>query len=200
MNHLPLLVILGPTAVGKTDVSLLVAEALNAEIVSCDSVAVYRYMDIGSAKPTLEQRAKIPHHMLDVVYPDEPYNVAMYVPEAEKAISEIWGKGKVAMVVGGTSLYLSALLEGFDLPIAPPNDNLRQQLFELAEREGVESLHRRLREIDPIAAQRIHPMTSSGWSGRWKFTNKLGDPSPLFGTVRLKRRNSTATVKRLWSV
>lgn len=157
MTHPPLLVILGPTAVGKTDVSLLVAEELGAEIVSCDSVAVYRYMDIGSAKPTLEQRAKIPHYMLDVVYPDEPYNVAMYVPEAERAIAEIWRKGKVAMVVGGTSLYLSALLEGFDLPIAPPDEKLRQQLFELAEREGSESLHRRLREVDPIAARRIHP-------------------------------------------
>lgn len=157
MTHPPLLVILGPTAIGKTDVSLLVAEALDAEIVSCDSVAVYRYMDIGSAKPTLEQRARVPHYMLDVVYPDEPYNVAMYVPDAEKAIAEIWRKGKVAMVVGGTSLYLSALLEGFDLPIAPPNDELRQRFFELAEREGSESLHRRLREIDPVAARRIHP-------------------------------------------
>ncbi len=157
MAHPPLIVILGPTAIGKTDVSLLVAEALNAEIVSCDSVAVYRYMDIGSSKPTLEQRAKVTHYMLDVVYPDEPYNVAMYVPDAEKAIEEIWGKGKVAMVVGGTSLYLSALLEGFDLPIASPSDELRQKLFELAEREGSEQLHRRLLEVDPIAAQRIHP-------------------------------------------
>ncbi|MFN4179336.1 MAG: tRNA (adenosine(37)-N6)-dimethylallyltransferase MiaA [Armatimonadota bacterium] len=157
MVHPPLLVILGPTAIGKTDVSLSVAEELNAEIVSCDSVAVYRYMDIGSAKPTLEQRAQVPHYMLDIVYPDEPYNVAMYVPDAEKAISEIWRKGKVAMVVGGTSLYLSALLESFDLPIAPPNDELRQRLFELAEREGSEALHQKLRGIDPIAAQRIHP-------------------------------------------
>ncbi|MCX7643166.1 MAG: tRNA (adenosine(37)-N6)-dimethylallyltransferase MiaA [Armatimonadetes bacterium] len=157
MVHPPLFVILGPTAVGKTDVSLLVAEALNAEIVSCDSVAVYRYMDIGSAKPTLEQRARVPHYMLDVVYPDEPYNVAMYVVDAEKSIAEIWRKGKVAMIVGGTSLYLSALLEGFDLPIAPPNKELRRQLFELVEREGPESLHRKLCEVDPIAAKRIHP-------------------------------------------
>lgn len=157
MAHPPLLVILGPTAVGKTDVSLLVAEALNAEIVSCDSVAIYRYMDIGSAKPNLEQRAKVPHHMLDVVYPDEPYNVAMYVPDAEKAIAGIWQRGKIAMVVGGTSLYLSALLEGFDLPIAPPNNELRRKLFEMAEQEGSEALHQKLLEVDPFAAQRIHP-------------------------------------------
>ncbi|MCX7643655.1 MAG: tRNA dimethylallyltransferase, partial [Armatimonadetes bacterium] len=97
------------TAVGKTDVSLLVAEALNAEIVSCDSVAVYRYMDIGSAKPTLDERKRVPHYMLDVVYPDEPYNVAMYVPDAEKAIEEIWRKGKVAMLVGGTSVSYTHL-------------------------------------------------------------------------------------------
>ncbi|MCS7192456.1 MAG: tRNA (adenosine(37)-N6)-dimethylallyltransferase MiaA [Armatimonadetes bacterium] len=157
MTYQPLLVILGPTAVGKTDVSLLVAEALKAEIVSCDSVAVYRYMDIGSAKPTLEERAKVPHHLLDVVYPDEPYNVAMYVSDAKRAIAEIWHKVKIAMVVGGTSLYLSALLEGFDLPIAPPNEGIRRKLFELVEREGSEVLHRRLQEVDLVAAQKIHP-------------------------------------------
>lgn len=100
MAHPPLIVLLGPTAVGKTDVSILVAEAVGAEIVSCDSVAVYRYMDIGSAKPTPEQRAKVPHHLIDVVNPDEPYNVAMYVPDAERAIKGIWERGKVAMVVG----------------------------------------------------------------------------------------------------
>lgn len=157
MAHPPLVVILGPTAVGKTDVSVLVAEALSAEIVSCDSVAVYRYMDIGSAKPTLEQRARVPHYMIDVVYPDEPYNVAMYVPDAEKSIERIWERGKIALVVGGTSLYLSALLENFDLPIAPPDEEIRRKLWELAEREGTETLHRRLSEIDPISAQRIHP-------------------------------------------
>lgn len=152
-----MLVILGPTAVGKTDVSLVVAETLGAEIVSCDSVAVYRYMDIGSAKPTSEQRAKIPHHLIDIVNPDEPYNVALYVPDAEKAIANIWQRGKTAMVVGGTSLYLSALLESFDLPITPPDERLRRQLYEIAEREGTERLHLRLQAIDPEAAKRIHP-------------------------------------------
>jgi len=156
-THPPLVVLLGPTAVGKTDVSVTVAEVVGAEIISCDSVAVYRYMDIGSAKPTPEQRVRVPHHLLDVVNPDEPYNVAMYVPDAERAIREIWGRGKIAMVVGGTSLYLSALLEGFDLPIAPPDEAVRRRLSEWAEREGAEALHRRLREIDPQAAQRIHP-------------------------------------------
>ncbi len=153
----PLIVLLGPTAVGKTEVSVFVAEAIGAEIVSCDSVAVYRYMDIGSAKPTPDQRRRVPHHLLDVVFPDEPYNVAMYVADAEKAIEEIWRRGKVAMIVGGTSLYLSALLEGFDLPIAPPNNELRQQLSELARQEGPEALHRQLQQVDPFAAQRIHP-------------------------------------------
>jgi tRNA dimethylallyltransferase len=153
----PLIVLLGPTAIGKTDVSILVAEAVNAEIVSCDSVAVYRYMDIGSAKPTHEQRMRVPHHMIDVVNPDEPYNVAMYVPDAERAIREIWERGRVAMVVGGTSLYLSALLENFNLPIAPPNEEIRKRLYELAEREGTEFLHCRLKEIDPQASPAHSP-------------------------------------------
>jgi tRNA dimethylallyltransferase len=155
--HPPLWVLLGPTAVGKTDVSLIVAEALGAEIVSCDSVAVYRYLDIGSAKPTPEARARVPHHLLDVVYPDEPYNVACYVADAEKAIADIWRRGKPVLVVGGTSLYLSALLEGLDLPIAPPDPKVRERLEEWARQEGTEALHRRLEEIDPKAAERIHP-------------------------------------------
>lgn len=157
MSHPPLIVILGPTAVGKTDMSILVAEALGAEVVSCDSVAIYRYMDIGSAKPTPEQRARVPHHLLDVVNPDELYNVAMYVRDAEKAIAEIWNRGKVVMVVGGTSLYLSALLESFDLPIAPPNEEIRRKFREQAKQEGLEALYRLLRTVDPQAAQRIHP-------------------------------------------
>lgn len=157
MSHPPLIVLLGPTGVGKTDVSLRVAEALGAEIVSCDSVAVYRYMDIGAAKPTPKQRARVPHHLLDIVDPDEPYNVAMYVPDAERAIVDIWGRGKIAMVVGGTSLYLSALLEGFDFPIAPPDETVRAKLQEIAEREGIPALHHRLQAIDPEAAKRIHP-------------------------------------------
>ncbi len=152
-----MLVILGPTAVGKTDVSLTVAEAVDAEIVSCDSVAVYRYMDIGSAKPTPEQRAKIPHHLIDIVNPDEPYNVALYMSDAEKAIADIWKRGKGAMVVGGTSLYLSALLESFDLPIAPPEEGLRRKLYGIAEQEGAKGLHLRLQAVDPEAAKRIHP-------------------------------------------
>jgi tRNA dimethylallyltransferase len=156
-RHPPLWVILGPTAVGKTDVSLIVAEALGAEIVSCDSVAVYRYLDIGSAKPTPEQRARVPHHLLDVVNPDEPYNVACYVADAEKVIADIWRRGKPALVVGGTSLYLSALLEGLDLPIAPPDPKVRERLEAWANQEGTEALHRRLQAIDPQAAQRIHP-------------------------------------------
>ncbi len=156
-RHPPLGVILGPTAVGKTDVSLIVAEVLGAEIISCDSVAVYRYLDIGSAKPTAEQRARVPHHLLDVVYPDEPYNVARYVTDAEKAIADVWRRGKPALVVGGTSLYLSALLEGLDLPIAPPDPQLRERLEAWANQEGTEALHRRLQGIDPKAAERIHP-------------------------------------------
>jgi tRNA dimethylallyltransferase len=156
-SHPPLWVITGPTAVGKTDVALQVAERTGAEIVSCDSVAVYRYLDIGSAKPTPEQRAKVPHHLLDVVDPDEPYNVAQYVVDAEKAIADIWRRGKPVLVVGGTTLYLSALLEGLDLPLAPPNPEVRQRLLKWAESEGAAALHRRLRAIDPVAAQRIHP-------------------------------------------
>ncbi|MCS7223467.1 MAG: tRNA (adenosine(37)-N6)-dimethylallyltransferase MiaA [Armatimonadetes bacterium] len=153
----PLFVLLGPTAVGKTDVSLAVAETLGAEILSCDSVAVYRYLDIGSAKPSLEDRERIPHHLLDLVNPDEEYNVALYVQDAEAVLSDLAKRERPALIVGGTALYLSALLEGLDLPMAPPNPAIRQFLHQQADASGLDFLRRRLEALDPIAAARIHP-------------------------------------------
>lgn len=156
-NALPVLVITGPTAVGKTSASLLVAEALNAEIVSCDSMKVYKFMDIGTAKPTLEQRERVPHHLIDIVAPDEPYNVALFKCDAERVIREIRARGKLPIIVGGTALYLSALLEGYPLPLVPPDSSLRASLMREATERGAGKLHAKLREVDPEAAARIHP-------------------------------------------
>lgn len=153
----PILVITGSTAVGKTDISLVVAEELDGEIISCDSMKVYKFMDIGTAKPSIEVRRRIPHHIIDIVAPDEPYNVAMFLQDAERAISEIRSRSKLPIVVGGTALYLSALLEDYDLPIAPPDLKLRQRLYEEAVKFGTEALHKQLRLVDPIASEKIHP-------------------------------------------
>jgi len=152
----PLVVITGPTGVGKTEVAVRLASRLRVEVVSADSRQVYRGMDVGTAKPTGEQRAAVPHHLVDVVNPDERYNAARFRAEAREAISAILERGKLPLVVGGTGLYIRALLRGL-LPAPPADPEVRRELKAFLEREGVEALHSRLGEVDSEAARRIHP-------------------------------------------
>ena len=145
----------GPTACGKSDAALLLADALGAEIVSLDSMAVYRGMDIGTAKPSRAARDIVPHHLLDVVDPHEEYSLADYVQAAESACREILSRGKVPLFVGGTGLYLRGLLRGvFNGP--PADWEFRRQMQTLAEAEP-RQLHRRLQVVDPASAANIHP-------------------------------------------
>ena len=153
----PLLCLVGPTAAGKSQVALLVAPALNAEIVSADSMQIYRGMDIGTAKPTPEERARVPHHLIDLIEADRPYSVAEYQAEAERVIAETHTRGHLAMLVGGSGLYVRAVVDGLDFPIAGPDWQLREALAAEADRIGLEQLHQRLAEVDPAAAQRIQP-------------------------------------------
>jgi tRNA dimethylallyltransferase len=151
-----LVVLLGPTASGKTALSLWLAERLNGEIVSCDSVAVYREFEIGTAKPSLEGRRRIPHHLIDVAPPDGLVTAGDYSRMARQAITEIDSRGKLPIVVGGTGLYLRALLEG--LFAGPPrSQELRTRLRQRAADRGPEYLHRVLRHLDRTAATNIHP-------------------------------------------
>jgi tRNA dimethylallyltransferase len=146
----------GPTAAGKTDVGIELARRLGAEIVSLDSMALYRGMDIGTAKPTAEQRAAVPHHLVDVIEPHEEYSLARYLDEAARCVAEIRGRGREVLFVGGTPLYLKGLLRGiFEGP--PADRRLRRALREEAQRDGPEALHRRLARLDPEAAERLHP-------------------------------------------
>ncbi|MBI1899513.1 MAG: tRNA (adenosine(37)-N6)-dimethylallyltransferase MiaA [Planctomycetia bacterium] len=146
----------GPTAAGKTAVSIELARLISAEIVSMDSMALYRGMDIGTAKPTPAERAEIPHHLLDVLDPGEEFSLAQYVAAANAAAAEIHARGKQVLFVGGTPLYLKALLRG--MFAGPPADwPLRSALKEQAARDGVESVHARLARVDPAAADRLHP-------------------------------------------
>ncbi len=151
----PLLVVAGATASGKTALALRLAEEFGGEIVSCDSVAVYRGMEIGTAKPSPEERALFPHHMLDVFYPDEPCTAGDYSRLARSALEEICKRGKVPIVAGGTGLYLRALLEGL-FPAPAERKGLRERLRRTAEARGAGYLHRLLRRCDPAAAARIH--------------------------------------------
>jgi tRNA dimethylallyltransferase len=146
----------GATATGKTQVGLELAELLKAEIISLDSMAIYRGMDIGTAKPTSQQRARVPHHLLDILEPTEEYSVSQFLAAAQAKVSEIRSRGREPLFVGGTPLYLKTLLRGiFEGP--PADWEFRQSVEEEAERVGVEELHKRLQQVDPVAASRLHP-------------------------------------------
>ena len=150
------LVILGPTCVGKTQVSLKLADILNGEIVSFDSRQVYKFMDIGTAKPTEKERERVPHHLIDLVSPDEKFTAVSYGKQARKVIQEIIRRNKQPIVVGGSGLYLKALIEGFFL--GPPADQkIRERLQKEAQEYGEPHLYNRLKEVDPQSAERIHP-------------------------------------------
>jgi tRNA dimethylallyltransferase len=151
----PIFAIVGPTASGKTDVALGIAERLGAEIVSCDSMQLYREFDVGAAKPSAEERARARHHLVDLLPPNEPYSAARYAEDADRAIADITARGRRVLVVGGTGLYLRALR--FGLFAAPPRDDeLRARLYdEEARTSGI--LHLKLRAVDASAAARIAP-------------------------------------------
>lgn len=151
----PVLVLIGPTAIGKTALSLQIATHFGCEIISMDSMQVYRFMDIGTAKASEEERALVPHHLIDIVDPDDQYDAARFVADALRAIVEISGRGRIPLITGGTGLYLAALTKGLfaDIPIsAAIRDRLRSRL----EREGRELLHQELSTVDPESAARVH--------------------------------------------
>ena len=152
----PLICILGPTAVGKTEIAIQLAHNLDAEIVSLDSRQIYREMDIGTAKPTLDQRGAVPHHLIDCVNVDQPFSVAEYQRLADVTITEIRERGKRTMAVGGAGLYFRGIIDGlFDGPGA--DAEIRAKLQREADEHGNVALHERLRRCDPEAANRVHP-------------------------------------------
>ena len=152
-----LVVIVGPTASGKSALALAVAPKLDAEIVSADSRQVYRGMDIGTAKPSAAERAAVPHHLIDVVDPNETYDVARYQRDADAALAGMSARARRALVVGGTGLYVRALVDGLALAALPHDPSVRARLEGEALREGAERLHARLAALDPEAARRVHP-------------------------------------------
>ncbi len=153
----PLIAIVGPTGVGKTELALCLGEKLPAEVISADSRQVYKYMDIGTAKPSPEECLKVPHHIIDVVYPDQTFTLAMFLEMAKKAWEEILSRGKIPLLVGGTGQYVWAFLEGWEVPKVPPSPELREKLFKEAQEKGAEALFRRLLELDPEAASFVDP-------------------------------------------
>ena len=146
----------GPTASGKTSAALVLAERIGAEIISLDSMAIYRGMDIGTAKPSLEQRSQVVHHMIDILDPNESFSVAEYLARAHRIVDEIRQRGNKALFVGGTPMYLKVLLRGiFGGPAA--DWEFRQQVEEQIELHGKQALHRQLAMVDPVSAHKFHP-------------------------------------------
>jgi tRNA dimethylallyltransferase len=153
-----LIVIAGPTAVGKTDLAIWLAKHLNGEIISADSMQVYKYMDIGTAKPTLEQQLKVKHHLIDIVEPSQNFSVADYQLLFDQTVNLLDAQGKIPVVTGGTGLYIRACLRAFSFADPGADPEIRQKLWEQAlNAEGTDVLHQQLMQVDPWAAARIHP-------------------------------------------
>jgi len=152
-----LVAIVGPTAVGKTGLAVQLGKRFEVEVVSADSRQVYRYMDVGTAKPSPEQRRCVPHHLVDIVAPDQPISLAEYQELAHRAITAVLKRGRLPLLVGGTGQYVWAVIENWLVPRVPPQPSLRRCLECEARRKGPRSLHARLRAVDPKAAMKIHP-------------------------------------------
>lgn len=153
----PLVVITGPTATGKSDIGVRAAARVGGEIVSADSMLVYRGMDIGTAKPSISQMGGIPHHLIDIVEPDQEYNVALFQQQARHIIKDIMSRDKIPFLVGGTGLYIRAVIDDYDFSDTEGNESYRKALQNEAVENGPESLYKRLSEVDPLAAAKLHP-------------------------------------------
>lgn len=157
MEKTALLVIAGPTASGKTSLAVELARKYNGEIVSADSMQIYKRMNIGTAKPTKEEMGGIPHHMMDFLEPSESYSVAEYVKAAHQVIADIKSRGKLPIVAGGTGLYINSLADDVDFCETSDDGKIRAELTEKVEKEGIEALISELAECDPVSAEKIHP-------------------------------------------
>lgn len=156
-NILPkILCVVGPTASGKTAYAIELARENNGEIVSCDSMQIYKYMNIGTAKATAEERAEVPHHMIDFVDPNRDYSVADFVTDARACIAEILSRGKMPVLCGGTGLYIDSVLKSVEFSPQKRDDKLRDELWKKAEQDGAESVYEILKELDPVEADKVH--------------------------------------------
>ncbi len=200
-----LLVIVGPTGVGKTEVAIEFAKRVRAEIISADSRQIYKKMDIGTAKPSFTVRQELPHHLIDLVFPDEIFNVADFKTRAEVIIKELQKKDRLPVLVGGSGLYVRAVVDG--LFVGPGADwKLREELKEREKREGVGTLYQELKRVDPITAQRLHPHDQRRiiralevyyLSGRPISYHQTQFPSVLVNTVMIGLERERESLSRL---
>lgn len=152
----PLVILTGPTAVGKTELSVKLAKAINGEIISADSIQVYKYMDIGSAKVTKEEMDGVKHYLIDELMPDEEFNIFYFKDKSKKYVNEIYGNGHIPIIAGGTGFYIQSLLYDIEFKTEEDNDTVRKELYELYEQNGATYIHNLLKKIDPESALAIH--------------------------------------------
>ena len=157
VGQTPVIYIVGPTATGKTGLAVELGWRLNCEVINADSRQVYRHMDIGTAKPTAEERSLVPHHLLDLIFPDEDFSLGSFLAHARKAVAEVRGRNNIALVTGGTGQYIRALVEGWEVPEVAPDPAFRGELESQARLKGALHLHDRLRAIDPARAGELDP-------------------------------------------
>src|SRR4051794_14285985 len=157
MTKRPLVAVVGATATGKSDVAIALAEALDGEVVGADAYQLYRRLDIGTAKIDAATRTRAPHHLIDVAEPADPWTLARYLEAATEALNDVWRRDKLPVLAGGSGQYVTALLEGWQPPRVPPDEDLRAELEALAAAEGAAAAHARLAAIDPEGAARLDP-------------------------------------------
>ena len=172
----PLIILTGPTAVGKTELSIRLAKAIDGEIISADSMQVYRHMDIGSAKITQDEMAGVKHHLIDILEPGEEFHVVKFQSLAKEAMQSIYKKGKIPIIVGGTGFYIQSVLYDIDFTESEEDETFRSRLEELAGKEGNEVLFERLRKIDPESCNIIHPNNIKRVIRAIEFYEKTGKP------------------------
>lgn len=172
----PLIVLTGPTAVGKTKLSISLAKAVNGEIISADSMQVYQYMDIGSAKIRPSEMQGVPHHLVDVLRPEEEFHIVRFQEMAHAAMEEIYAKGRIPVLVGGTGFYIQAITREIDFTQAVQEDGYRKELEALGKAQGAEALHRMLEEVDPVSAKEIHANNIKRVIRALEFYHQNGTP------------------------
>lgn len=189
----PLLILTGPTAVGKTRLSIKLAKAVNGEIISADSMQVYRYMDIGSAKIKPEETEGIPHHLIDVLDPEEEFNVVTFQKMCKKCMEEIYGRGHVPILTGGTGFYIQSVLYDIDFTENAEDTTIRDRLEKEAEEKGAEYLHGKLREVDPASAGAIHANNIKRVIRALEFYEQTGEKISLHNETERQKGSAYAS-------
>ncbi|MFW5631755.1 MAG: tRNA (adenosine(37)-N6)-dimethylallyltransferase MiaA [Acetivibrio ethanolgignens] len=172
----PLIILTGPTAVGKTELSIALAKAVNGEIISADSMQVYKYMDIGTAKIRPEEMQGIPHYLVDELSPEEDFNVVRFSQLAKYYIDQIYAKGKIPILVGGTGFYIQAVLYDIDFTENEEDKSFRRELESFSREQGELALHERLKQVDPVSAEKIHPNNVKRVIRALEYYNQTGEP------------------------